>query len=128
MGLKLTVQQRSSTAWPFLVPLKQGIRPRKQRAAMFFPGGHFETDDQLAENGRFLMICHCKVKFPHREHRKVIAFAIAKNASQSDFIAKRSDCYARHHCTKAQTLKGYQLMILHFTELLETSILLGTGK
>ena len=34
----------------------QGIRPKKERGAIFLPGGHFETSDQLAKNRRFARI------------------------------------------------------------------------
>ena len=107
MGLKLTVQRRSSIARPFLVPLKWGTHSRKQRAAMFFSRWPFWNrwsavlklslcDSRFPEQGTD----HRKGKFPHREHCKAIAFAITKNVSQSDFIAKRSNRYARHHCTQ----------------------------
>ena len=61
---------------------------------MFFPGSHFETTNQLCENGRFAMIGRRKAKIPHREHRK----AITKSSSQSNFVTKQSNRYARHHC------------------------------
>ena len=48
--------------------------------------------------GEALPRYHRKANFPHRGHRKVIALVMAKSPSQSDFIIKRSDRYARHHC------------------------------
>ena len=79
-------------------PLGCSRRSASPRAAQ---SPFFRIADQRGlcdDRGGVLPRDHCKANFPHRGHRKTIALAMEKSPSQSDFIAKRSDRYARHHC------------------------------